>query len=261
MVFLSTATAINVFADPVPSSVGSVTTVVGSGTNVINPSGTPTPTAPGTSPGPSIPPGNNSVAGWANTIASSITPLSCSNAQSPICRYNYVYNVQEQNFTNSNGSADKRGGSCCQGGGGYLCTNLVIDSYKLAGLKYMQHQTYVPTMQNNWESDWGGKLYSDNGSNTCHDPGTRNSGESIIKSLSPGDVIFMYSPNCNDEHVVVVADVNLINHAIQIRQSNCAINSNVNCTRFPEITFGNDWHVNPYYFGLFTKFAFGFAPR
>jgi hypothetical protein len=115
-----------------------ITTIAGQGGSSIN----------GVSPQPGPPPvvGNNDILSWGGKILDNIQPYPTS------CYGTYIYNVMLQTVTNGSYTARKKPGSACgESGSTYYCSNLIIDSYNLAGINNNFSQ-YVPRMIGQWPS-------------------------------------------------------------------------------------------------------------
>jgi hypothetical protein len=137
-----------------------ITTIVG-GSN----GGTPTP-APTAAPGPA--PVSNNILSWGQQISNSLQTYPTS------CYGTFIYNVMLQTITNGSYAARQKPGSACGlSGSSYYCTNLVIDSYNLAGIKNNFSQ-WVPAMIGQWTSV----------------PGLTVKQNSSVEGLQPGDVVF-----------------------------------------------------------------------
>ena len=144
----------------------------------------PTPTA---APGPA--PVNNTILSWGQQISSYLQtyPTSCSGF--------YIYNVMLQPVSNGSYTARQKPGSeCGTAGSSYYCTNLVIDSYNLAGIKNNFSQ-YVPTMIGQWESVAG--LAVQRSSN--------------VNRLQPGDAIFWLISNAasSAQHTDIIQSIDV----------------------------------------------------
>lgn len=168
--------------------VNTATTVVGEGGEPVL---TPTPDG-----------GNSEIARWAVTITSRLKKegLYC------------LYNVQPyNNICNNNYCATRFTRGDCSGWWGYLCTQLVIDSYNLAGNKN-SFSTNTYFMEQAWEGKAGYRVMKTNS-------------QSSLSQLRSGDVIFMFATYSATslKHVVVIKDVNIDsngNGEIDILQSN-----------------------------------------
>lgn len=174
---------------------------------------------------------------WAQEITDHLGKLG------PSC----LYNVQTATICNeSNVCATKLPGDCngLNGNIGYLCTQLVRDSYNLAGLKNsFSLNTYYLFQQ------WGNR--------SGYSTSTSNDQETIQK-LKPGDPIFMFltfSPTAL-KHVVIIKNVEVDSNGsghIDILQSNSEGVTNYYPIR--------NWKVIHYYRSDPNSLMyFGFAP-
>jgi hypothetical protein len=130
---------------------------------------------------------NNSILSWAQQIDDNVTKLACS-----------IYrNTMQATVTNGKYTVPQKKGTCNgEGGSAFLCTDLVIQSYKLAGIsKYFSRKSY--TMARNWVPSV--QLIA---------------GQNVFSLISPGDAFF---PSCNNT-------TSQIGHASLI--FNVSINSN-----------------------------------
>lgn len=135
--------------------------------------------------------GNQEVVSWAQAISSKLSKVSGCN----------LYNVQSQKICNSNGLCAAKYPGSCDGiypPMPYLCTQLVIDSYKLAGIdNNFSLSTYY--MEQAWEKKSGYKVFK------------TNILASDIKQLQPGDVIFRFKvfADVPGKHVVVIKNIDV----------------------------------------------------
>jgi len=137
-------------------------------------------------PGPP-PTTNSSIISWAQQIDDSVTKLACSSYR----------NVMLATITNGSHTVPQKYGTCSGDGyNAFLCTDLVIQSYTLAGVsKYFNRKAYV--MAEHWIPSV--QLIT---------------GENVFSLISPVDAIF---PSCD-------TTTNEIGHAALIE--NVSVNSN-----------------------------------
>ena len=134
--------------------------------------------------------GNQEVTSWAQKISSGLTTLGQS------C----LYNVQSQNICNDNHVCAAKLSGECNGVSwpAYLCTQLVVDSYKLAGIdNTFSLSTYY--MERAWEKKSGYRVLK------------TNVLASDIRQLQPGDVIFRFKvyADVSGKHVVVIKNIDV----------------------------------------------------
>lgn len=148
--------------------------------------------------------GNTEVVKWAQTISSNLSRVSGCN----------LYNVQSQKICNSNGLCAAKYPGSCDGfypPMPYLCTQLVIDSYNLAG-NSNTFSTNTYSMERAWDNKSGYRVLKTND-------------EASLRQLKSGDVIFMFITYAVDglKHVVVIKNVEIDsngNGKITIHQAN-----------------------------------------
>jgi FlaG/FlaF family flagellin (archaellin) len=140
---------------------------------------------PGVSPGPA----SNNLTSWAKQINDAITTFN------PPCHTNkgaiYMYNVMEQAITNGSYAAHKQPGSDCGTTDlSYYCTDLVIDSYNLAGIT-VPRQRRVKDLLASWPSSLQVRR-------------TNN-----VNGLQPGDAVFWYYPSGMDAHIDMIYSISV----------------------------------------------------
>lgn len=170
--------------------VGVITTLILFSTPGI--SGEQTATSASASPSPIQ---SNSIFSWQSQITDAIRPFYKRCYDEPF----YVNNVMLATITNGTYTATKRSGSACgfDYDNTYFCTNLVIDSYKLAGVKnsFTSNALAVKYMIPEWETIPGGSVRKDND----------------VRGLIPGDAVFWLSTNDagSADHVGLISQIDV----------------------------------------------------
>lgn len=181
--------------------------------------------------------GNQEVVSWAQQISSGLTKLG------PSC----LYNVQSRKICNSSNTCAAKLSGDCNGDASpaYLCTQLIIDSYNLAGnVNSFSTNTYY--MERAWENKSGYRVL-------------RSNDQASLRQLKPGDIIFMFVTYeaTGLKHVVVIKNVDIDsngNGSITIHQAN----SNSTLNRYTV----SRWKVFPNYRDdPNARIYFGLGPR
>lgn len=146
--------------------------------------------------------GNPEIAQWATAISNSLSSPSCPTP---------IYNRQVNLIRNNGSTVQRRQGDCTGTGRAvYFCTNLVTDSYRLAGKKTVTNEIYVPYMISEWKRTPGYKVLIKNDINS-------------VSQLRTGDVIFLETSDHVNNHVVVISKIDIDsngNGTIKIKQAN-----------------------------------------
>lgn len=166
---------------------------------------------------------------------------------------NCLYNKQPDNkICNSNGRCATTSQGQCAGYSGYLCTQLIVDSYNLAGLEN-NFARRVYFMSKYWTDKAGYVILRENNPSTT-------------SQLRPGDVFFMsdlpngLSKNVGNHHVVIIRKIVPFplppsgDGRIYLLQANGHATSGFDFVR--------NWKVKNIYEGKSTgALWFGLAPR
>ncbi len=143
---------------------------------------------------------NTDVSYWGKQIANALEPYPKPCPSSG----NTLYNVLRKTVTNGNYTAYKRpGDSCGDSGSAYLCTYIIVDSYRLAKLKTkltIGRDGYTWNMVDHWEENPGWQIL-------------RVNNFSSLSKIKAGDAIFSFdtptSRNSKYRHVKLIKSVKI----------------------------------------------------